>query len=108
SSQARPSWTSLDAARPSLAIERAQACGSGAEAEIGGDRDSTRRQRLGKRFSSRKAEAGGCDYDDRHSLIFRPKKTDRRAGRQISLPSNLLSEGVRRRRRPHVVWSGLR
>ena len=44
--------------------ERAQACGSGTEAKIGRDRDSTRRQRFRERLSNRKAEAGGRDYDD--------------------------------------------
>ena len=44
--------------------ERAQGCGSGTEAEIGGDRDSTRRQRFRECLSNRKAEAGGRDYDD--------------------------------------------
>jgi hypothetical protein len=54
-------------------------CGSGTEAEIGGDRDSSRRQKLRERFSSRKAEAGGRDYDDHQSPIFRRTKADRRA-----------------------------
>ena len=56
------------AARPPT--ERAQACGSGAEAEIGGDRDSTRRQRFRERLSNRKAEAGERDYDDCHGRRF--------------------------------------
>src|SRR5262245_33772733 len=63
--------------------ERAQACGCGAEAKIGGDRDSTRPQRFRERLSNRKAEAGGRDYDDRRSALFRRKKADRRACRQI-------------------------
>jgi putative tryptophan/tyrosine transport system substrate-binding protein len=51
--------------------ERPQACGSGTELKIGGDRNATRPQRFGECLSNRKAEAGGCDYDDRQSLIFR-------------------------------------
>ena len=74
--------------------ERAQACGSGTEAKIGGDRDSTRRQRFRERLSNRKAEAGGRDYDDHQSPLFRRKKADRRACRQIPLAGYLLSEGV--------------
>jgi putative ABC transport system substrate-binding protein len=35
-----------------------------AEAKIGGNRDSTRRERLRERLSNGKAEAGGRDYDD--------------------------------------------
>ena len=63
--------------------ERAQACGSGTEAKIGGDRDSTRRQRFRERLSNRKAETGGRDYDDRHSPAFSPKESA-----SSSLPSN--------------------
>ena len=74
--------------------ERAQACGSGTEAKIGGDRDSTRRQRFRERLSNRKAEAGGRDYDDRRSPLFRRKKADRRACRQIPVAGYLLPEGV--------------
>ena len=95
--QARPSWTSAVAGRSHSTrppIERAQACGCGTEAEIGGDRDSTRRQRFRERLSNRKAEAGESDYDDRHSPIFRRKKADRRACRQIPLAGYLLPEGV--------------
>ena len=44
--------------------ERAQACGSGTKAEIGGDRDSTRRQRFSERLSNRKAKTGQRNYDD--------------------------------------------
>ena len=52
--QARPSWTSAGvgsqlSSRPPT--ERAQACGSGTEAKIGGDRDSTRPQRFRERLS---------------------------------------------------------
>ena len=54
--------------------ERAQACGSGTEAKIGGDRDSTRRQRFRERLSNRKAEAGQSDYDDGHSSFFAERK----------------------------------
>ncbi len=68
SPQARPSWTSADVGsqrtnskRPPT--ERTQGCGCGTEAKIGGDRDSTRRQRFRERLSNRKAEAGGRDYD---------------------------------------------
>ena len=74
--------------------ERAQGCGSGTEAKIGGDRDSTRRQRFRERLSNRKAEAGGRDYDDHHSPLFRRKKADRRACRQIPVAGYLLPEGV--------------
>ena len=66
-----------------LQLERAQACGSGTEAEIGGDRDSTRRQRFRERLSNRKAEAGGRDYDDHRSHAFSPKESG-----SSSLPSN--------------------
>ena len=72
--------------------ERAQACGCGTEAKIGGDRDSTRRQRFRERLSNRKAEAGGRDYDDRHSPLFRRKKADRRACRQIPVAGYLLQK----------------
>jgi putative ABC transport system substrate-binding protein len=41
-----------------LQTERAQVCGYGAEAKIGGDRDSTRSQGFRERFSNCKAEAG--------------------------------------------------
>ena len=95
--QARPSWTSAAAGsqhRNRPPTERAQACGSGAEAKIGGDRDSTRRQRFRERLSNRKAEAGGRDYDDHQSPLFRRKKADRRACRQIPVAGYLLPEGV--------------
>ena len=74
--------------------ERDQACGSGTEAKIGGDRDSTRPQRFRERLSNRKAEAGGRDYDDRRSPLFRRKKADRRACRQIPVAGYLPTEGV--------------
>ena len=74
--------------------ERAQACGSGTEAKIGGDRDSTRRQRFRERLSNRKAERGGRDYADQHSPLFRRKKADRRACRQIPVAGYLLPEGI--------------
>ena len=86
----RPAGGSI--ARPPT--ERAQACGCGTEAKIGGDRDSTRRQRFRERLSNRKAEAGRRDYDDRHSPLFRRKKADRRACRQIPVACYLLPEGV--------------
>ena len=54
--------------------ERAQGCGSGTEAKIGGDRDSTRRQRFRERLSNRKAEAGGRDYDDSARPFFAERK----------------------------------
>ena len=57
--------------------ERAQGCGGGTEANIGGDRDSTRPQRFRERLSNRKAEAGRRDYDDHQSPLFRRKKADR-------------------------------
>src|SRR6266481_2892824 len=74
--QARPSWTSATVGRQHSTrppTKRAQGCGSGTKAKIGGDRDSTRRQRLRERLSTRKAEAGGRDYADRQSLLFRRK-----------------------------------
>ena len=82
------------AARKKPPTERAQACGSGTKAKIGGDRDSSRRQRFRERLSNRKAEAGGRDYDDRQSALFRRKKADRRACRQIPVAGYLLPEGV--------------
>ena len=88
--------------------ERDQACGSGTEAKIGGDRDSTRPQRFRERLSNRKAETGGRDYDDRQSPLFRRKKADRRACRQIPVAGYLPREGVCRRGRSHVLWGGLR
>src|SRR4030095_1707990 len=69
-------------------------CGGGTEAEIGGDRDSARRQRFRECVSNRKAEAGRRDYDDCHSRLFRRKKADCRAGRQIQISRLLLPEGV--------------
>ena len=97
--QTLTSWTSAVAGRRQINItrpptERAQACGSGTEAKIGGDQDSTRRQRIRERLSNRKAEAGGRDYDDHYSPLFRRKKADRRACRQIPVAGYLLTEGV--------------
>ena len=43
-----------------------------------------------------------------HSFLFRRKKADRRACRQIPVAGYLLSEGVCRCRRPHVLRGGLR
>ena len=63
--------------------ERAQACGSGTEAKIGGDRCSTRLQGFRERLSNRKAEAGERDYDDHHSPAFSPKESG-----SSSLPAN--------------------
>ena len=63
--------------------ERAQGCGSGTEAKIGGDRDSTRRQRFRERLSNRKAEAGQRDYDDIATRAFSPKESG-----SSSLPAN--------------------
>jgi ABC transporter substrate binding protein len=77
-----------------LQTERAQGCGCGTEAQIGGDRGPSRRQRFGERLSNRKAEAGQGDYDDRHARIIRRKKADRRACRQIPAAGYLLPEGV--------------
>ena len=76
----RPAGASV-ADRPPT--ERAQACGSGTEAKIGGDRDSTRRQRFRERLSNRKAEAGRRDYDDQPLAPFSPKESG-----SSSLPSN--------------------
>ena len=72
--------------------ERAQACGCGIEAKVGGDRDSTRPQRFRERLSNRKAKTGGRDYDDRNSPLFRRKKADRRACRQIPVAGDLLQK----------------
>ena len=91
------SWTSAVVARHRsirLATERAQGRGSGAKAKIGGDRDPIRRKRFRERLSNRKAEAGGRDYDDHHSLLFRREKADRRACRQIPVAGYLLPKGV--------------
>ena len=63
--------------------KRAKACSCGIEAKIGGDRGSARPQGFRERLSNRKAEAGGRDYDDGHSLLFRRKKADRRACHQM-------------------------
>ena len=52
------------------------------EAKIGGDRDSTRRQRFRERISNRKAEAGGRDHDD-SIPSFSPKESG-----SSSLPAN--------------------
>jgi ABC-type uncharacterized transport system substrate-binding protein len=65
-----------------------------AEAKIGRDRDSTRRQRFRERLSNRKAETGQCDNDDSHSRLFRRKKADRRACRQIPVAGYLPRQGV--------------
>ncbi len=75
--------------------ERAPSCGSGAEAKIGGDRDSTRRERFRERLSNRQAEAGPGDYDAHYSTFFRRKKADRRACHKTPVAGDLLSEGVR-------------
>ena len=95
-SQARPSWTSAAAGRRhrDLQLKDLRPAAAGTEAKIGGDRDSTRRQRFRERLSNRKAEAGGRDYDDHHSPLFRRKKADRRACRQIPVAGYLLPEGV--------------
>ena len=77
-----------------LQLKETQACGSGIKAKIGGDQDSSRPERFRERLSNRKAEAGGRDDDDQHSPLFRRKKTDRRACRQIPLAGYLLPEGV--------------
>ena len=63
-----------EAPQQTAPTERAQGCGSGTEAKIGGDRDSNRRQRFGERLSNRKAEAGGRDYDDPRSPFFAERK----------------------------------
>src|SRR5262245_2810313 len=72
--QARPNWTSATSGRLGRRrppTERAQACGAGTEAEIGGDRDPSRHQKFRECLSNHQAEAGGRDYDDRHSPFFR-------------------------------------
>ena len=66
-----------------LQLKETQACGSGTEVKIGGDRDSTRRQRFRERLSNRKAEAGQRDYDDRPVAASSPKESG-----SSSLPSN--------------------
>ncbi|HSE84628.1 MAG TPA: ABC transporter substrate-binding protein [Candidatus Binatia bacterium] len=58
--------------------------------KTGGDRDSTRRQRFRARLSNRKAETGQSDDDDDHPSLFRRKKADRRACRQIPIAGYLL------------------
>ena len=111
SPQARPSWTSAAVRgrhRSRAPTERAQARGFGTEAKIGGDRDSTRRQRLRERFSNRKAEAGGRDYDDHHSALFRRKKADRRACRQTPVAGYLPQNEFVDAGWTHVLWGGLR
>src|SRR5213593_2138479 len=81
SPQTLTSWSSAVAERRTRGppTGRAQVCGSGTEAKIGGDRDSTRRQRFRERLRNRKAETGGRDYDDPRSALLRRKKADRRA-----------------------------
>src|SRR5262249_4425608 len=56
--------------------ERAQDCGGGTEAKIGGDRHSTRSQRFRERLSNGKAKAGHRDYDNRRPLFFHRKKAN--------------------------------
>ena len=73
-----PGRSSIAAKPPT---KRTKTCGSGTEAKIGGDRDSTRPQSFRERLSNRKAEAGGRDYDAVRSPLFRRKKADRRACR---------------------------
>ena len=75
SPQARPSRSSVaGGSRIAAPTERAKAGGFGAEAKIGGDRDSTRRQRFRERLSNRKAEAGRRDYDDTNPSFFAERK----------------------------------
>src|SRR5262245_40780644 len=57
------------------------------------DRDSTRSQRFRERFSNRKAEAGPSDHDNRHTHLFRRKKTVSRTCNQI--PVYLLFTQIR-------------
>ena len=64
--------------------------------KIGGDRGRSRRQRIRESVSHRKGEAGGRDYDRRRSPLFRRKKADRRACRQIPVSCYLPTEGIRR------------
>jgi putative ABC transport system substrate-binding protein len=68
--QARPSWSSAASRRRSSRTKGAQACGTGTETEIGGDRDPTRRQRFSECLSNREAEASRRNYDDHHSSLF--------------------------------------
>src|SRR5439155_19740459 len=97
SPEVRPSWSSAVAGskyRKRPPTERAQDCGSGTEAKIGGYRKSARRQGFREPLSNSKGEAGQRDYDDRQSPLFRRKKADRRACRQIPVAGYLLTEGV--------------
>ena len=58
--QAHPSWASAVAGRQRIIRtpnERAQGRGSGTEAKIGGDRDSTRRRRFRERLSNRQSRS---------------------------------------------------
>ena len=100
SPQARPSWTSgrsvsptreknynskeLRVAAPALKVKLE---------EIETELDA---QGLESAFQNRKAETGGRDHDDLPSRLFRRKKTDRRACRQIPVAGYLQPEGVRR------------
>jgi hypothetical protein len=83
--------------------ERVPGCGSGTEAKVGGDRDSTGHRRLRESFSNREAETGRRDYYDSRAAHFRPKKTDRRACHKISVACYLLPEGVYRRGWSHIL-----
>src|SRR5262249_56858838 len=97
SAKACRSWTSAIAGkyrRTRPATEKAQACGSGTEVKIGGDRDSSRCQRFRECLSSRKTNGGRRDSDDYNPPFFRRKKAHRRACRQIPIAGHLLPEGV--------------
>ena len=88
--------------------QKPQGCGASIEATIGGDRDSTRCQRFRECLSNRKAEAGGRDYDDHRYNLFRRKKADRGACRQIPIAGDLLPGRVCRCRRSHVLRGRIR
>ena len=67
--------------------EISQACGCGTEAEIRGDRDSIRLQRIRERLSNGKAEAGGSDYDHSHSPFFAERKRIAELADKYRLPA---------------------
>ena len=91
-----------------LQLKELPGCGAGTKAEVGGDGDSTRRQRFRGSLSNREAETGGRDYYDSRAAHVRPKKTDHRACRQISVAGYLLPERVCRGGRFDVLWGRLR
>ena len=88
--------------------ERTQGCGSGTEAKIGGDRDSTRPQTFRERLSNRKAEAGGGDYDDHlgRRLFAERKRIVELAGK-YRLPAIYPQKEFVEAGRSHVLRGGL-